>query len=68
MADWDAHALEAAEEKAREVVRELRKGVFPYDPSSSGYPHDPFDALLGRLEIPSVETAQDDDPEEEGEG
>jgi ATP-dependent helicase/nuclease subunit B len=64
LAEWDADALEAAEEKAREVVRELRKGVFPYDPSRSGYPHDPFDALLGRLEIPSVEIAQDDDQEE----
>jgi len=68
LAEWDAAALEAAEEKAREVVRELREGVFPYDPSSSGYPDDPFDALLGRLEIPSVEIAQDDDQEEEGEG
>jgi ATP-dependent helicase/nuclease subunit B len=67
MAEWDADALEAAEEKAREVVRELRKGVFPYDPSSSSYPDDPFDALLGRLELPSVEEARDEDQEEEGE-
>jgi ATP-dependent helicase/nuclease subunit B len=67
MAEWDADALEAAEEKAREVVRELRKGVFPYDPSRPGYPDDPFDALLGRLELPSVVEAQDEDQDEEGE-
>jgi len=63
MAEWDADALEAAEEKAREVVRELRKGVFPYDPSSPSYPHDPFDALLGRLELPAVEEDGNDDQE-----
>jgi ATP-dependent helicase/nuclease subunit B len=67
MAQWDADALEGAEEKAREVVRELRKGVFPYDASSPSYPDDPFDALLGRLELPAVEEEGDDDPEEEGE-
>jgi ATP-dependent helicase/nuclease subunit B len=64
MAEWDADALEAAEEKAREVVRELRKGVFPYDASSPSYPDDPFDALLGRLELPSVGEDGNDDQEE----
>ena len=66
LADWDAQALEAAEERAREVVRELRKGIFPYDPARPGYPDDPFDALLGRKELPVVTEDEEDAEGEEG--
>jgi hypothetical protein len=52
MADWSEAQLEEAEEVARGAVRILREGTFRYDPGTGSFPGDPFDALLGRMELP----------------
>jgi len=62
-APWTPEQLEEAEETARRVVRELRRGEFSFDSGVRGFRDDPFDALLGRLELPT-----DDERAEEGEG
>lgn len=66
MAEWDSDALCQAEETAREVIRAIRTGVFPYDPETRGYRDDPFDPLLGRNELPVLEESGEDGEEEGG--
>lgn len=60
-AEWTESELAEAEETARRVVRELRTEEFSYDPTTKSFRDDPFDALLGRKELPQA-------PDEEEEG
>jgi len=53
-ADWTESELAEAEETARRVVRELRTEEFSYDPTAKSFRDDPFDALLGRKELPQA--------------
>jgi ATP-dependent helicase/nuclease subunit B len=53
-ADWTESELAEAEETARRVVRELRTEEFSYDPTTKSFRDDPFDALLGRKELPQA--------------
>ncbi|MEX2570479.1 MAG: PD-(D/E)XK nuclease family protein [Gemmatimonadota bacterium] len=48
MAEWSDADLAAADEVARAVIRYLRQGAVPFDPSiSSAWPDDPLRPLLG---------------------
>lgn len=58
LASWSEDELAQAEETARQVVRDLRAGEFRFDRRAKSFRNDPFNALLGRLELP---VAQDDD-------
>jgi ATP-dependent helicase/nuclease subunit B len=60
-AQWTEEELAEAVEEARGVVRALRQESFSYDPATRSYRDDPFDALLGRKELPKAA-----DEEEEG--
>ena len=64
LADWDAATLAAADEAARDVVRELRRNPeihFRPERARTG-PRDPFATLLGRGVVRAL------DPGEEAEG
>lgn len=64
-ADWSADELRGAEETARAAIRHLRRGIFAFDRDtkrSSGKRCDPFDALLGRKELPLTAEATAEDP------
>lgn len=61
-ANWTEADLTEAHETACQVVRDLRKEAFHYDPETRSFRDDPLDALLGRLELPRA------DEDEEGEG
>lgn len=51
-ADWGEDLLAEAVEEARDVIRTLRKDPFRFDASIRGFRGDPFDPLLGRMELP----------------
>lgn len=61
LADWTEADFASAMETARQVIRDLRSKESRFDPGLKGYFDDPFDALLGRLELPKAD-------EEDGEG
>jgi len=61
MAEWDAAALQDADEAAAEVIRRVRTGRFIFDPQAGGiWPDDPLSVLLGKGVL------QDDQDESEG--
>jgi hypothetical protein len=63
LADWSRAELGEAEEAARGVVRELRKGTFSFDPAYRSRWEDPFASLLGLKELP-LPSADDEEGEE----
>jgi hypothetical protein len=65
-ANWSGPDLAEAEETARRVVRELRSNEFHFDSRARSFRDDPFDALLGRLELPRSGD-EDEDVDEGGE-
>ncbi|MGW8268704.1 MAG: PD-(D/E)XK nuclease family protein, partial [Longimicrobiales bacterium] len=59
MAAWTADELAEAEETAKIVVRNLRRGAFSFDPKARSPWRDPFDALLGRTLLPVTPKGED---------
>ncbi|MCZ6833344.1 MAG: PD-(D/E)XK nuclease family protein [Acidobacteria bacterium] len=61
LASWEPEDLAEADEAARQVVRQLRTGVFPFaDGGVSFGRSDPFAALLGHLELPLLAGEQEE--------
>lgn len=62
-AEWTAEDLASAIETAREIVRNIRAGRFPRDPSYAS-PFDPWARLCHAQVITAIDEADDDDSEE----
>jgi hypothetical protein len=62
LASWGPEDLAAADEAARQVVRQLRTGVFSYTAGgSSARRDDSFAPLLGHLELPLLADEQEEE-------